>query len=411
MTDTVEVAVVGAGQAGLSVSHELSAAGVEHLVLDRGRVGETWRGRWDSFCLVIPNWTVQLAGAPYDGDDPDGFMPRDDVVRHLERYAGSFGAPVREGVAVRSLERDGDGFRLRTAAGDDLLARQVVVATGGYQRPHRPPAAAGLPPAVPVLDADSYRNPQALPPGRVLVVGSGQTGCQLAEELAEAGREVFLACGRAPWLPRRIEGRDVLVWVRETPFLEQTLADLPHPAARLAANPQTSGGRGGHDLHYRTLDALGVRLLGRFVAVDDGVARFAPDLAESVAWADARYNELRDMIERTCRAAGRPVPEMPVPTPFSCDPPETLRLGDLGAVVLTSGFRPDYASWMAFPDAFDGMGFPLQADGSSTVVPGLHFMGVHFQRKRKSATLLGVGEDARVLAPAILAGRRRPLPG
>jgi len=405
VTEAVDVVVVGAGQAGLALSHELSHADVDHLVLDRGRVGETWRGRWDSFCLVIPNWTVQLPGGHYDGGDPDGFMPRDEIVGHLEGYARSFRAPIREGVNVLSLGGDGGGFVVRTSTGE-LRAQHVVLASGGYQKPHRPAAAAQLPRSVHVLDAEDYANPEALPPGKVLIVGSGQTGCQLAEELVEDGRDVFLACGRAPWIPRRLEGRDTVAWINDTPFLDATLDDLPSPVARLAANPQASGGRGGHDLHYRTLQALGVHLLGHFIGADEGTAHFASDLAESVAFGDARYADLRQLIDKSCTARGVQPPEMPPPPPFVSSPPESLGLGDLGAVIFTSGYRPDYVSWVDFPAAFDDLGFPIQRNGSSTVVEGLHFMGVHFQRKRKSATLMGVGEDAAVLAETILTQSR-----
>ncbi|HKC89951.1 MAG TPA: NAD(P)-binding domain-containing protein, partial [Candidatus Limnocylindria bacterium] len=192
-----DVVVIGAGQAGLSVSHELSAAGVDHVVLERGRVGETWRGRWDTFCLVTPNWTVLLPGGAYAGEDPDGFMPRDAIVAHLESYARSFKAPVRERVAVTALHPIDDGFAVSTSEGE-LRSKTVVVTTGAYQKAHRPAAAESLPRGLYVIDAESYRNAEALPPGKVLIVGSGQTGCQIAEELHEAGRDVFLACGRAP---------------------------------------------------------------------------------------------------------------------------------------------------------------------------------------------------------------------
>ncbi len=185
--------VVGAGQAGLSLSHELCQGGIDHVVLERGRVGGTWRGRWDSFCLVIPNWTVRLPGGAYRGGDPDGFMPRDDIVAHLEWYARSFGAPVRGGVNVSALDVDDDGGFLLRASSGGIRARQVVLASGGYQTPHRPPAAAQLPASLHVIDAEGYTNPGTLPPGPVLVVGSGQTGCQLSEELIEAGRDTYLA--------------------------------------------------------------------------------------------------------------------------------------------------------------------------------------------------------------------------
>jgi putative flavoprotein involved in K+ transport len=401
MRSAVEVVVIGAGQAGLSLSHELAAAGVEHIVLERGRVGETWRGRWDSFCLVIPNWTVQLPGGHYRGDDPDGFMPRDDIVSHLVDYAESFDAPVREGVTVTSLEQaDNDAFLLRTSSGE-IRAGQVVLASGGYQKPYRPPAAAQLPPSVHTLDAEDYVNPAALPPGKVLIVGSGQTGCQLAEEIFESGRDVSLACGRAPWVPRRLDGRDTIAWLNDTPFFNTKLTDLPTPQARLFANPQMSGRRSGHDLNFRTLQAQGVQLLGRFVGVADGRAHFARDIAASVAFGDTRYAEVCELIRKTCAAASTRPPAMAPPPPFQADTAETLPLTEFGTVIFTSGFRPDYRSWVKVPEAFDGGGFPIQQDGSSTVVTGLHFMGVHFQRKRKSATLLGVGEDATVLAETI----------
>jgi len=407
MTETIDVVVIGAGQAGLSLSHELSHAGIDHVVLERGRIGETWRGRWDSFHLVIPNWTVQLPGGAYRGGDPDGFMARDDVVAHLVGYARSFAAPLREGVNVAALESGGEsGFLVRASSGE-IRARQVVLASGGYQKSHRPPAAGWLPASLHVIDAEDYTNPAALPPGPVLVVGSGQTGCQLSEELVEAGRDTHLACGRAPWIPRRLDGRDTWAWVVETPFIEATLADLPTPLARLGANPQASGARGGHDLHYRTLQTLGVNMLGHFVGFEDGVAHFAPDLAESVAFGDARYSELCGLIQKSCAARGAKPPEMPPPPPFRASPAARLELGGFGAVIFTSGFRPDYTRWVAFPSAFDDRGFPIQQDGSSTVIQGLHFMGVHFQRKRKSATFLGVAEDAAVLAEGIAAQKRR----
>ena len=389
--------VVGGGQAGLAVSHELAALGVEHVVLERGRVGQTWRDRWDSFCLVTPNWSVQLPGGAYVGDDPDGFMPRDDIVRHLEAYAASFGAPVRECVAVTSLESAAHGrFTLSTTDGV-LQADRVVLTTGAYQRPYRPPAAATLPASLFQTDAEGYRNERVLPPGKVLVVGSGQTGCQLAEELREAGREVFLACGRAPWCSRRVGDRDVFYWAIETGSLDETLADLPSPAARLAANMQGTGHGGGHDLHYRVLQEIGVTLVGHCLGVEDGRARFARDLGASVAFGDARYRDTRDKIAKVCAARGIASPEMPDPPPFDARAPETVDLAGFGAVIFTSGFRPDYSSWVRL-DAFDEIGFPIHKDGASTVVPGLYFCGVHFLRKRKSSLLVGVGEDASIIA-------------
>ena len=402
--EQVGVLVIGAGPAGLAVSHELGSAGVEHLVLERGRIGQTWRDRWDSFCLVTPNWSVRLPGGAYDGDNPDGYLPRDEIVAHLERYAAGFGAPVREGVAVRSLElAPGGGFVARTSAGD-LGAGLVVLCTGAFQRPHRPAGADSLPADLLRIDVEDYHNPAALPPGRVLVVGGGQSGCQLAEELHEAGREVMLSCGKAPWVPRRIGGRDVVWWLLESGFLDQPITSLPAPAARLGANPLATGHGGGHDLHLRTLRAMGVTLVGHFLGAAGDEARFAPDLAETVTWGDDRYRDLRELFRRTAAQRGLPPPEMPDPESFDGRAPEAVSLAGFGAVVFTGGFRPDYRSWLPWPEAFDELGFPIQQDGASTVVDGLYFVGVHFLRKRKSSILLGVGEDAAIVARAIAGG-------
>jgi putative flavoprotein involved in K+ transport len=410
MPSEFPVVVVGAGQAGLAVSYELTARGIEHVVLERARVGQTWLGLWDSFCLVTPNWTMSLPGAAYTGDDPEGFVARDEVVRYLQRYASGFGAPVREGVGVDSLEPGPDGgFLLRTSAGE-LRAAAVVVCTGAYQRPHRPKVAAGFPNDVLVVDAEEYRNPAALPPGKVLVVGSGQTGCQLSEELHEAGREVFLACGRAPWLPRRVDGRDIVTWLKETTFFDTPRSALPSPAARLGANLLVTGQRGGHDLHYRTLQAMGVQLLGRLAGVAGHRAFFADDLADSVAFGDGRYADIRKVLIEQLPTKGITAPELPDPPPFHADPPLDLDLTGFGVVLCTSGFRPDYTHWVRFP-AFDAMGFPLTNDGASTVVPGLFFVGVHFLRKRKSSVLFGVGEDAAIVAQSVARGRPARLPG
>jgi putative flavoprotein involved in K+ transport len=396
----VSLVVIGGGQAGLAVSHELSVLGVEHVVLERNRVAETWRRRWDSFRLVTPNWTLDLPGAPYAGDDPDGFVPRDEIVDYLERYSADL--PVHTGVAVEALEPGpAGGFLLRTSDGQ-RTADAVVVCTGAYQRPHRPPFDGEFPGDVTVLDAERYWNPTALPAGRVLVVGSGQTGCQIAEELCQSGREVFLACGRAPWSPRRPAGRDIVSWLNETTWFHTPVSALPAPAARLFGNIQTTGKDGGHDLHYRTLQAIGVELVGRLAGVDGNHVRFADDLAESVSWGDARYADFGRLLAD--QLGGR-APDWPDPPSFRADPPVELNLRGFGAVIFTSGFRPDYAGWVRFP-AFDSLGFPITDDGASTVVPGLYFCGVHFLRTRGSSLLFGVGEDAGIVARAVARNSR-----
>jgi putative flavoprotein involved in K+ transport len=398
--ERVDVLVVGGGSAGLAVSHELTGLGIDHVVLERGRIGQTWRDRWDSFCLVTPNWSVRLPGGEYAGDDPDGYMPRDEIVAHLERYAASAGAPVREGVAVQTIDRVPGGFVARTSAGD-VAATRVVLCTGAFQRAHRPAGADSLPPGLLVIDVEDFRNEAALPSGPVLVVGSGQSGAQLAEELREAGRDAVLSCGKAPWAPRRFGGHDLVWWLEASGFFDQPVSTLPSPAARLLSNPLATGHGGGHDLHYRTLRAMGVTLVGHFLGAAGREVRFAPDLADSVAWGDGRRRDLMVMFARLAGERGLPPLEVADPEPFDPTAPERISLAGFGAVVFAGGFRPDFRAWLPWADAFDEMGFPIQVDGASTVVEGLFFAGTHFLRTRKSSILLGVGEDAAIVARTI----------
>jgi len=388
------VVVVGAGSAGLSVSSELRRRDLEHVVLERHRVGQAWRDRWDSFTLVTPNWTLDLPGSPYAGHDPEGHVVRDEIVSYLENYGANRAGTIREGVSVHSLEPgQSKRFRLDTSMGP-IETDTVVICSGAYQRPHRPAIAASFPPDVAVLDSTQYRNPSALPDGQVLIVGSGQTGVQLAEELLLSGRNVVLSCGRAPWVPRRLGDKDIVTWLNQTAFFDQP---LPAQGARLFANLQMTGARGGHDLHYRVLRDLGVQLVGRLVAVSNGRAQFANDLMDSVAFGDARYLDIRRLLRDTI---GDAVPEMPDPPPFEARAASEIDLGGFAAVVFTSGFRPDYGGWVKFP-VFDERGFPIVNDALATAVPGLYFCGVHFLRKRRSSLLFGVGEDAAIVARTI----------
>jgi putative flavoprotein involved in K+ transport len=400
--ERIDALVVGGGSAGLAVSHELARLGVEHLVVERGRIGQAWRDHWESFCLVTPNWSVLLPGGAYDGEDPDGFMPRDAIAEHLERYASGFDAPVREGTDVEGVTTAPGGFAARTSSGE-IRTRTVIAASGTFGRPHRPAEASDLPPRLAALDITGYTNPDELPPGPVLVVGSGQSGCQVAEELHDAGRDVVLSCGRAPWSTRRIGDRDMFWWLQETGFLRQTLAQLPSPAARLNSNPLTSGHDGGHDLHLRTLRAKGVTLVGRFRGVASGYANFEPDLGESVAWGDARWADFSAQVRRAADRLGTPQPDLEEPEPFDAASPERIPIEHFGVVLFTGGFRPAYKDWLPWPHAFDETGFPRQADGASTAVDGLYFVGTHFLRSRGSAILSGVGEDATVVAEQVAA--------
>ncbi len=391
MIESVDVAVVGAGQAGLATSWFLTQAGADHVVLDRGRVAETWRSRrWDSFCLVTPNWGVKLPGASYMGPEPDGFMSRAALVGFFESWAASFRPPLHENTTVSRVEADSDGRFLLSLGDRQIRARKVVVASGFYEKAK--------------VMAEDYRSPDKLPPGNVLIVGSGQTGCQLAEELHAAGRKVLVACGRCPWAPRRIGGRDFIWWFRESGYADRTPDQLPSPAARLVGNPQATGHGGGHDLHFRTLHATGVELLGRFLGAEGSTVHFADDLAASVDFGDARWAEIRGYIDACCARTGMPRPIYDLPPPMRIKTRTELDIAreGIGTVIWTSGYRPEYG-WVEFP-VFDDMGFPIQTDGA-TSVPGLYFVGVHWMRKNKSAILSGVGEDAEIVARQILESR------
>lgn len=235
--------VVGAGQAGLAASHHLSRLGLEHVVLERGRVGETWRSqRWDGFYLNTPNWAQQLPGFPYAGPDPDAFAPLAEVIAYLEGYASAIAAPVREGVEVTAVRRDGSRLLVETR-GDPLEADHVIVAAGAYQRPTATPLAGGLPADLLQLHTSEYRRPSQLADGAVLVVGSGQSGCQIADELLDAGRTVYLSVGRCPWLPRRYRGRELVRWLLETGIVDETVDTLPSPRRAPRLQPARLGQR------------------------------------------------------------------------------------------------------------------------------------------------------------------------
>jgi cation diffusion facilitator CzcD-associated flavoprotein CzcO len=402
LSESVDVAIVGAGQAGLSVSWFLKQAGVDHVVLDGGRIAETWRSRrWDSFCLVTPNWSIKLPGGAYQGPDPDGFMPLADLVEHFESWAKSFQAPVREKCTVSRLDGAPDGgFRLSGPDGE-IRAGQVVVASGAFQRANRPAGAEAILTSVEQLLAEEYHNPEALAPGAVVVVGSGQTGCQLAEELHQAGRRVFLACGRSWWVPRRLAGRDFIWWMAESGFMDRTPDMLPSPAARLFGNPQATGHDGGYDLHFRTLHAAGVELLGRFAGADESMLYFADDLAASVDFGDTRWADFRKRIDAWCLAQSieAPLYETPVPMRIRTRLELDVAAEGITTIIWTAGYRADYG-WVKFP-IFDDMGLPIQTDGR-TSVQGLYFSGVQWLRKSKSSILYGIGEDAEVIARQIL---------
>ena len=396
MTERVDTVVVGAGQAGLAASWYLTQRGVDHVVLERGRIGRSWRDeRWDSFVLNTPNWAQQLPGFAYAGDDPDGFAPLAEVIDYLEAYAASFDAPVRENVAVTALRAAGDGYELETSAGP-ILARAVIVATGAYQRPTPSPLRDAAPADVFQQHTAEYRSPSELPDGAVLVVGSGQSGCQVAEDLTAAGRDVYLSVGSCPWLPRRHRGRDLVAWMVETGMMDQTVETLTAPGALLACNPALSGTEGGHDCNPLTLSERGVTPVGRLAGFRDGRALFADDLAANLSKGMQFEATLRSGFDEHAGLEPEPPPSEIPRLPELRE----LELDGIGAIVWANGFRPDYG-WIELP-VLDPTGRPLH-DRGLTELPGLAFVGMHWLHKRKSSLFLGVGEDAEHVVAQLLA--------
>ena len=407
-----DAVVIGAGQGGLAVSWFLTRLGIGHVVLERSGIAASWRERrWDSFCTVTPNWSIALPGAEYAGGDPDGFLPRDELVRHFERWAESFGAPVRCGVEVRRVRPADGGFEVETSEGA-CAAGNVVAATGTYQTPNIPAVSTRLPRRIRQLAADEYKRPGMLAPGGVMVVGAGQTGCQIAGELHEAGREVWLCVGRAGRLPRRWRGRDCIAWQRDMGYLDRAPDMLESPEARFRADPHLTGRNGGCTLSLHDFHRRGIRLLGRLTGCDGERASFDGGLHAEMRFADEFADRITAEFDRHIRERGIDAPpptaeELAGGPPADGAMPEIRRELDLAgagiaSVVWATGYRHDF-SWIEAP-VLDGAGYPV-APGGVSACPGLYFAGLNWMTWRKSGILWGVGDDARSVARH-LAGRR-----
>ncbi|MCS5699021.1 MSMEG_0569 family flavin-dependent oxidoreductase [Cyanobium sp. FGCU-52] len=398
------VVIVGAGQAGLSMAHTLQRRGIRPLLLERHRIGHAWeRQRWDSFCLVTPNWQCRLPDFPYDGDDPHGFMGRDQIVDYVRRYAAHIQADVREGVAVSRLLRHGDGYRLFTSEGE-IEADQVVIATGGYHRPRRHPQAERLPAGLLQLDARDYRNPDQLPPGPVLVVGSGQSGCQIAEDLFLAGRRVHLSVGSAPRSPRRYRGKDVVDWLDRMGYYQLPIEQHEDPRqVRSKTNHYLTGRDGGREIDLRHRALEGMVLHGRLEELGSRSIRFAGDLAENLDRADAVYCRIRSGIDAWIAREGIEAPEEPPYVPCWEPPPGPpaaldLEAEPLAAVIWCTGYGADF-HWVDVP-VFDGAGHPAHERGV-TPSEGLYFIGLPWLHTWGSGRFCGVADDAEHLAEVI----------
>ena len=411
---TIDVVVIGAGQAGLATSYYLTEADCDHVVLERDRIGERWRSeRWDSFTLVTPNWMVDLPGFPYEGDDPEGFLSRDEVVAHLEAYVDRFDPPLRTGVDVTAVRRAGSGFVVET---DDSTyeAANVVVATGPYQRPHVPSFGTEIPPSVRQIHTSQYRNPDQLQPGGVLVIGSAQSGAQVAQELHESGRDVYLSVSGALKGPRRYRGRDIVRWMVDLGLFDGTVDGLESPADRFASSIYVSGKAGGQEIDLLDLAADGMTLLGRAEGVEDGVLVVADDLEENLRNAYRFYagliGQIDDLVETDGIDAADPefVPRDPEDISIESVRALDFEAANVRTVIWATGFRFDFG-WVE-PAILDEYGYPVH-DRGVTDTPGLYFLGLPWLHTGSSSLLFGVGGDAEYVTDHILDRLEQPTPG
>lgn len=404
-TDTL---VIGGGQAGLAMSRRLADRGIEHVVLERGRVGERWRSeRWDSLRLLTPNWQTRLPGWSYRGPDPDGFMTREEVTAYLEGYARSFPSTVETGVRVISVEKDEAAYRILTEAGT-WRADRVVIATGNCDIPRVPAFGKHLRPDVVQVVPSKYRRPSDLPPGGVLVVGASATGIQLAEEIHRSGRPVTLSVGRHTRLPRRYRGRDIQWWLDAMGIWNETRRDVQNlAAARQEPSLQLVGSDVPRTLDLPVLEEQGIRLVGRAVAADGDRVLLLDDLARTVRAADDRLERMLRRIDlhidRSGMASDLPPAEPFVPVRAGRAPAELdLAAEGIRSVVWATGFRRAYP-WLRVP-VLDAFGEIVHEDGV-TPSPGLYVLGLQFLRTRKSSFIDGVGADAAWIVDRMVGGR------
>jgi putative flavoprotein involved in K+ transport len=401
----IETVIVGGGQAGLAMSYHLTQYGREHIVLEQAaQAGSVWRNeRWDSFTMVTPNWAFRMPGAAYDRADRDGFMARDQIVAYFEQYVERFQPPIQYNTRVLSVEPlDSKGYRVQTPE-RTFGAKNVVMATGFFQRPKIPTSAADLSPAITQLHSSAYRNPESLPAGTALVVGSAQSGCQIAEELYQHGRQVFLCTGSAGRLPRRYRGKDVIAWLDQAGFFDLTPDQLPPGMSKFEGIPHISGTNGGHTLNLHQFARDGVTLLGHLRGAARDKIVLAPNLHENLAKIDQFELEVLKMIDNYIQENGLDAPIEDVPQlrdGYEQPIIERLDLKTAGitTVIWAMGYTFDY-SLVKLP-VRDKDGFPIQASGV-TDYAGLYFVGLPWMPSERSGFLIGVGESAEHIASNI----------
>lgn len=404
LKDHYSVAVIGGGQAGLSMSYHLTSKDIDHVVLERNQIGHSWRQqRWDTFCLVTPNWQCNLPGFPYAGPEPHGFMKKDDIVAYLEAFAASFNPPVFEGVSVKQLRKLSDGlFEIECTKGT-FTANQVVVAVGGYHKPRIPRVAEKVPSHIQQIHSSEYRNPSQLPDGNILVIGSGQSGCQIAEDLHLAGRGVHLAVGSAPRVARRYRGRDVVDWLADMGHYDMPVELHPQKeAVRGKANHYVTGRDGGRDIDLRMRAKEGMQLHGRVADCVDGVMHFADDLVKNLDNADQSSENIKNMIDGFIADKGISAPQearyVPVWQPKGGESSVDLVAENVTGIVWSVGFESSF-DWIDLP-IFNGKGYPNHYRGVSRE-PGVYFLGLPWLHTWGSGRFSGVARDSAFLLEKI----------
>jgi putative flavoprotein involved in K+ transport len=404
MSQRINTVIVGGGQAGLAISYYLKQEGREHVVLERATaVANAWRnGRWDSFTLVTPNFQVRMPGAEYNGDDPYGFMSKEEVVKYFDDYVERFDLPVHCGVEVFSVEKKGKRYVVRTSEGDNETDN-VVIATGLYQSPRIPLFSAHISSNILQIHSSQYRNPSSLPSGAVLVVGTGQSGGQIAQELYQSGRKVYLSIGSAGRVPRRYRGRDINDWFTRIGMFDTNVAELKSPKLKFHAHPQISGKNGGQSLNLHQFARDGVVLLGHVRDAGDGRVIVAPDLKETLAKVDQFEIDALKMVDEYVVRRGLSAPSQTVPQlrdGYEQEVITELNLEEAGisTIIWAIGYSFDF-SMVKFP-VVDADGYPLQKRGV-TAYEGLYFLGMPWLHSRRSGILFGVGDDAAYLAAHI----------
>lgn len=400
-TESHNIVIIGAGSAGLATSYFLKEREIEHLVLERGDVGNTWDAeRWDGFYLVNPNWAVRLPGFHYVGTEPEGYLSKAETIQYLQDYADHFEAPVRTGVEVKSIDRVGTTYLLKMESGDSIEANCVVVATGAFGVPKVPDFSESLSDSRVQMHSADYKNPDSLGDGAILVVGSGQSGAQIAEELQDAGKQVYLSVGNAGRRPRRYRGRDSSWWNYTMGSFDKTIENVESiDDARYGSSSHTSGARGGHNIYLRQMAKNGVTLVGPVTGGNGNTLSLRTDLTTILEAVDDHPVKWKQNVDAYIEKNGIQVPLDDVVDPPNIkgwpkgEAPASLDLDDAGitTIIWSTGFKYDF-DWINLPITGEH-NYPNQQRGV-TEYSGLYFMGLQWMYGSKSAQFIGVGEDA-----------------